>query len=242
MKDETIAAALAQDGFVFLSAQSAMERLPADLVTRAWDQFAQSWNDLGEDLYMADGGRYRRRRHAVFELTDDLVRAPAQPHYQSRDYNPLNGGVERWFDPVSEKVGDSDVLKALSALARSFIALETGTVAPPLQMEMHQFRIEARPGTEGLPTPEGMHRDGVDWVMVVMVNRSNVKEGETRLTGPDRRSLGAFTLSDPLDMVFLDDWRVFHGVTPIRPLDPSRPGARDVLVLTFRRLSGEETA
>ena len=29
--------------------------------------------------------------------------------------------------------------------------------------------------------------------------------------------------------------RVMHGVTPIRPIDPSRPGHRDVLVLTFRK-------
>jgi len=27
-----------------------------------WDYFARSWDDLGVDGYMADGGRYRRRR------------------------------------------------------------------------------------------------------------------------------------------------------------------------------------
>jgi hypothetical protein len=31
-----------------------------------WDSFADSWNDLGSDTYMADGGRYRRRRYAAF--------------------------------------------------------------------------------------------------------------------------------------------------------------------------------
>ena len=35
--------------------------------------------------------------------------------------------------------------------------------------------------------------------------------------------------------VLLDDRRVMHGVTPIRPIDPPRPGHRDVLVVTFRR-------
>ena len=33
----------------------------------------------------------------------------------------------------------------------------------------------------------------------------------------------------------VDDSRVFHGVTAIRPTDPSRPAFRDVLVVTFRR-------
>ena len=31
-----------------------------------WRAFSDSWNALELDTYMADGGRYRRRRHAVF--------------------------------------------------------------------------------------------------------------------------------------------------------------------------------
>ena len=36
----------------------------------------------------------------------------------------------------------------------------------------------------------------------------------------------------------VDDHRMMHGVTPVEPIDPSRPGFRDVLVVTFR---GEES-
>ena len=57
---------------------------------------------------MADGGRYRKRRHAVFAVTaSGIARQPAQPHYQSRDYNTLNGGIERWFEPVTEQAASS---------------------------------------------------------------------------------------------------------------------------------------
>src|SRR2546425_1217628 len=70
-----------------------------------WDGCAASWNDLGVDAYMADGGRSRRRRFGVFRAAPvGIIRKPHQPHYQSRDYNPLNGGVERWFEPVTETV------------------------------------------------------------------------------------------------------------------------------------------
>jgi hypothetical protein len=41
-------------------------------------------------------------------------------------------------------------------------------------------------------------------------------------------------VAEPLDSVLLDDHRVWHGVTPVVPLDPAREGHRDVLVLTFR--------
>ena len=37
------------------------------------------------------------------------------------------------------------------------------------------------PGEAGQPTPEGMHRDGVDWVLVLMVRRENIKSGETTI-------------------------------------------------------------
>jgi len=33
----------------------------------------------------------------------------------------------------------------------------------------------------------------------------------------------------------VDDHRVFHGVTPVVPVDAGKPAHRDVLVLTFRR-------
>ena len=71
----------------------------------AWEQFAESWNDLGLDAFMADGGRYRRRRFSVFSSSVEGVQCKApQPHYQSRDFNVSNGGVERWFDPVTEEI------------------------------------------------------------------------------------------------------------------------------------------
>jgi hypothetical protein len=61
-----------------------------------WQTFASSWNNLSVDTYMADGGRYRRRRFAAFAVSaQSIARKPHQPHYQSRDYNPLNGGIER---------------------------------------------------------------------------------------------------------------------------------------------------
>jgi hypothetical protein len=80
-----------------------------------------------------------------------------------------------------------------------------------------------------------MHRDGVDWVLVLMVRRENVASGETTIYGLQKRPLGSFTLTAPLDSALVDDSRVYHGVTSVVPLDPQRPAYRDVLVVTFRR-------
>jgi hypothetical protein len=232
-----IAATISRTGFAFghaLDMRAALEK--AGL--RDWEAFAKSWNDLGVDKYMADGGRYRRRRFAVFRATaEGVVQKSHQPHYQSRDYNPLNGDIERWFEPVKPEIAGHPALRAiLDTCYRLFHGLTPEATQPrSWHVEIHQFRIEANTGEAGQPTPEGMHRDGVDWVLVLLVNRVNIQSGETTIADQRRRPLGSFTLTDPLDAAVTDDNRVYHGVTPVTALDPARPGHRDVLVVTFRR-------
>ena len=109
---------------------------------------------------------------------------------------------------------------------------------PAWRVEVHQFRIEARAGAPGEPTPEGIHRDGVDYVLVLLVNRDNIVSGETTVYDLSGSPLGAFTLTDPFDATLIDDARVAHGVTPVTPLDARRRGCRDVLVVTLRRADG----
>jgi hypothetical protein len=232
-----IAETIGRDGFAFVRAPE-MHALMETAGLRDWDTFAASWDDLGVDAYMADGGRYRRRRFAAFRASSaGIIRKPHQPHYQSRDYNPLNGGLERWFEPVSDAVACHPALAAILQMSQTLFDRMTPAEVRPgaWHVELHQFRIEARPGEEGRPTPEGMHRDGVDWVLVLMVRRENVASGETTIYDLVRRPLGSFTLTEPLDAALVDDSRVYHGVTAVTPIDPSLPAYRDVLVVTFRR-------
>jgi hypothetical protein len=232
-----IADTILRDGFAFVRAPE-MRALLGEVELRDWDSFAASWNDLGVDAYMAGGGRYRRRRFACYRATPaGILRKPHQPHYQSRDYNPLNGGLERWFEPVAEAIGRHRALDAILAASHALFDRLTPPALRPeaWHVELHQFRIEARLGTAGQPTPEGMHRDGVDWVLVLMIRRENIKSGETTIYDLARRPLGSFTLTRTLDAALVDDSRVYHGVTPVEPSDPDCPAYRDVLVATFRR-------
>jgi len=232
-----IADKIGGDGFAFVRAPE-MGAVLEKSGLRDWSSFATSWDDLGVDTYMADGGRYRRRRFAAFRATPDgITRKPHQPHYQSRDYNELNGGVERWFEPMTDAIAHHPALTAILRASHALFDRMTPTELRPeaWHVEIHQFRIEAREGVEGRPTPEGMHRDGVDWVLVLMVRRENIASGETTIYDLLKRPLGSFTLTTPLDSALVDDARVYHGVTSVVPLEPQHPAYRDVLVVTFRR-------
>jgi len=228
--------AIAQAGYAFIAAPDMRERLTRYGSLADWPEFTASWDHLELDTYMADRGRYRRRRHAVFraERSGAILRQPHQPHYQSRDYNPLNGGIERWFEPVAAEIAGGPSMRAILGFCRGlFGALAPATAA--WHVETHQFRIEARAGEKGLPTPEGLHRDGVDYVLVLLINRRNIASGTTTIHALDRRLLGSFTLTHPFDAALVDDSRVYHGVTPVEAIDAAQPAYRDVLVVTFRK-------
>jgi hypothetical protein len=227
---------IARAGYAFVEASDMRTALGRFGSLGDWADFAESWNDLETDTYMADGGRYRRRRFAVYEARRQgpIARRPHQPHYQSLDYNTLNGGIERWFEPIKPAIGDGASMRTILDYCRALF----GRLAPETaawHIEVHQFRIEARRGEQGKPTPEGMHRDGVDYVLVLLVNRRNIQSGTTTIHDLDKRQLGSFTLTDPLDAALVDDARCYHGVTPVEPENLAQPAYRDVLVVTFRK-------
>lgn len=230
-----IAAALRTDGFAFLPAERAKPLLLRCGGLPDWQAFSHSWNHLGRDNYLAAVGRHRRRRHGTFHIRDGAIEPqPHAPHYQHIQYNPLQGSIERWFEPVEPEVSASVSMQTILAFGSALF----GSLAPETpewKVEIHQFRIEATPDQAGEPTPEGSHRDGVDYVLVLMVDRHNIRSGTTTIHA-EGVELGHFTLRHPLDIALVDDARVFHGVTAVEALDPGAPAHRDVLVVTFRSL------
>lgn len=225
---------LLRDGFAFLDAL-AMRGLLDARIFPDWPAFAASWSDLAIDTYLLERGLHRRRRHAVFGMsnTGAIERLPHQPHYQSPQYNALQGGIERRFEPIQPAIADGCVLSGILHFCASIFGGAAN--ASTWRIEVHQFRIESHQGEFGQPTPEGVHRDGVDYVLVLLVARENIASGTTTIHALDGQTLGSFTLTQPLDAALVDDTRVAHGVTPVHAIDPQRPAYRDVLVVTFKR-------
>ena len=195
-----------------------------------FDALRATWNDLPPDEYLRDGGHYRRRRHSCFVVSDGRIEPqPHRAHWQPIEYNALHGGLERWFEPIDASVtGSAAWQKMLRAMAVQASSLRG---EQPWYVEAHQFRIDTADGI-GRPTPEGAHRDGVDLVAVVLVDRQGIKGGETRVFDADGPTGLRFTMSEPWTCLLLDDARVIHESTPIQPL--AAAGHRDTLVLTLR--------
>lgn len=224
--------AIQTDGFSFMQGENFQLLLNAALSD--WPKFVESWNNMPFDEYMADGGRYRRRRHAVLSANNASIQLePHQPHYQARDYNHLNGGIARLFEAIDQTVINGNTMQALLTFCNQvFSALANNQ---HWHIEAHQFRIEANSTQHGNPTPEGVHRDGVDYVLVMMVKRENISSGTTEMFNLNKQLVGSFTLEQAFDCAFVDDHQSFHGVTPVEQIDKAKPAFRDVLVLTFKK-------
>ena len=230
------AQALLQDGLSLLQPAElkATLGLPAADWQSQWPSLASSWDRLPPDTHLRDGGHYRHRRHACYVQTlasNTLQAMSHRAHWQPTDYNALHGGFERWFEPVEPAVSQSTLWTGLLlALGRLFAQVKP---APQWFIEAHQFRIDTASGV-GRPTPEGAHRDGVDFVVVMLVGRQGVKGGETRVFDAHGPSGVRFLMTEPLTALLLDDTRVIHETTPIQPSGEPSGGFRDTLVLTYR--------
>lgn len=169
-----------------------------------------------------------------------LTQTPQRAHWQPTDYNALHGGILRWFEPMEPAVASSPAFTALlTALGRLFAEVR------PVErwyIESHQFRIDTAGGV-GRPTPEGAHRDGVDFVVVLLVGRHEVKGGETRVFDANGPHGVRFVMAEPLSALLLDDARVIHETTPILPATPDAVHSfRDTLVLTYRAAGFQQPA
>jgi hypothetical protein len=94
------------------------------------------------------------------------------------------------------------LLRSLGAVCTAATGAHKGP--QPWYVEAHQFRIDTADGI-GRPTPEGAHRDGVDFVAVILIGRHGIKGGETRVFEADGPKGQRFTMLEPWTMLLLDD-------------------------------------
>jgi hypothetical protein len=234
LDDPDPVASLRSHGFALIGAEQLRSACGVD--DEGLRALEPSWDDLPADTHLRDRGGYRYRRHASYmlDLADGtLTRMPHRAHWQPTTYNALHGGIERWFEAVDEALDSHRAWAAILRHLGLLFAEAAAHDAPDLWfIETHQFRIDTAGGI-GRPTPEGAHRDGVDYVAVILVHRGDVRGGETRVFEADSAFGVRFTMTEPWSALLMDDGQVIHETTPILP--GARPGWRDTLVVTYRR-------
>ena len=210
--------------------QQKLQGLPTQI-----NDFKQSWHDLAVDDFLNDGGHYRYRRYSVFSWDTNqqqLTLLLHEPHYQSTYRNAMNGGIYRHFEPFKKSTIENPVLSNIIDWCVDQISSNKEKI---WRIQAHQFRIEAKSGEAGKPTPEGIHRDGADFILIMLLQRNNIIGGVSHIYDADKKLQFGAVLEELGDAVLLDDRKVWHGVSEVYALDEASSGYRDVLVLTFHK-------
>jgi len=208
----------------------------------AWESIRAEYSSLPADEFLPDGGAYRYRRYDRFYFhpaTGELHLLPHGNYFQDTDINAVTGGIVRSFEPLSPETVANPFLRELIRFDfANFPQRDAEQGQHPWQVDVHQIHVVAQPDELGLPTPEGVHRDGAQFVTVHLAQIDNTVGGLVKVYDDDKTLLAGILLRDILDTYVLDDTSRWHGASPIRSSDGVRPAQRGILTFDFHYTPG----
>ena len=204
-------------------------------------RFMKDWKKLGKDNYLKNGGsfRYRRFRYFYFlPVSGKILPYAPSSYYQPAEINKYAGSIDRKFDSLKNKTINNPFLKELIQFDFQQLPVSQTEKSDPWMVDIHQIRTVATAVESGEPTPEGIHHDENDFVWTHLIKRKNIIGGASGIYSNDQKLLTSCTLHKNMDSIVLWDPKVMHGVTSMRPKDPTKNAIRDVLLICFTHCPG----
>ena len=225
---------IAAKGYSLISA----DEIPLSVSMQgAWDALRAEYADLPADEFLPGGAKYRFRRFDRFyflPFTGELHKLPHEDYFQDTSINAVTGGIVRRFAPLTEATVANPFLHELIRFDFDHFPLaDTDMQYHPWQVDVHQIHVVAGLTTEGHPTPEGVHRDGAEFVTVHLAALKNAAGGLVTVYDDNREALESFQLKKLLDSYLFNDAILWHGVTPIYPADGQNKAERGILTFDF---------
>lgn len=203
----------------------------------AWHRLLADYQTLPADDFLPNGGNYRFRRYDRFyfmPVTGELHVLPHEDYFQGTDINAVTGGMVRQFAPLLPETIENPFLHELIRFDFDQFPLpDVEQQYNAWQVDVHEIYVVAHPGMQGHPTPEGIHRDGAEFVTVHLAALDNANGGVVTVYDDDKRELACFQLAHVLDSYLFNDTRLWHGVTPITSADGVRPARRGILTFDY---------
>ncbi len=196
-------------------------------------KYRESFNDLGPDDYhpAESGGRTRRlgQYHATYDLKtgDSVITKLKTELFLQGETNKLTGHIHRPF--LSVEVDLKPYIKHGFVEVNKIWPL-TGYGNEWL-INCHQIRVHAAQTQEGIPVPEGIHKDGAEFVIMACVARERVKGGISHIYEDENQPPVYGVTLMPGQAVMVNDKEVFHMVSPLISVETH--GYRDMILMGF---------
>ena len=210
---------------------------------RTYDNFdfMTSYNNLPIDKYVEDNDLPKRfRRYMRYEVNTEIHDKYSTFSSDDRTFSQNVSdyrGEPRSFELIEPMNVDNPWLKnfitqisALSVLNECIKAdvCVLDSKIKKLTVDVHQVRQIAYPEQESHNSPEGIHRDGADYIVSALVmNRINIRGGESIIYDKDKKEIYRTTLKEN-EGIFQEDTGQWHYVSGIEPIN-NYIGFRDIL-------------
>lgn len=149
--------------------------------------------------------------------------------------NHFSDEFRRYFTLPEGGVVRKDFLRALVTYSERQFDTVNECIPMDWDVNVRQVRVVGTTDHMGLPSPEGIHHDGEDFLTIHLIKRWNVKGGRTIVYTPVfNPACPGGTVDSSLIRSMIDDAHVLHYTEPIMPAEGGR-AVRDVLLLGFRR-------
>ncbi|OAT49077.1 hypothetical protein M997_0762 [Proteus hauseri ATCC 700826] len=166
-----------------------------------------------------------------------------------------DSGAQRHFRAIDDRWQSNSAYQALLKLKMLLIEGNTFTprrltnpLSPKLISTVFHLRLIAQPNSLSELSIEGVHKDGVDHTMIVMMNKNNVKDnsGALRVHSPAEKIgtpwqeinheniLYEHNNAQHFDILLIADNELNHSGTPIFTHDNNNQAYQDFIVLLSR--------
>ena len=192
--------------------KSSFERLPADT------------NEKSKGYYF----RYRRFSK-VISKNNKILKIKDNSFFQNKKINRFAGGKIRIFKPIEKKILNSFLILFKDNFKNFFFNKKI------IELGFHQLRIKCSKNFVGYPVPEGWHKDGYDYVIIVNFQSKGISGGITRIKIDIDSSSDIYSsFLKSGDYILISDKKYFHYTDPINVSGLNNNGYRDTLVITIK--------
>ncbi len=224
---------LVTDGY---SLVRATELYIPDVLRQAWLSLSIDYADLPVDAYLPNNGKYRFRRYGRFYFvptSEELLRLPHEDYFQDTDINAVTGGIVRKFPPLLDTTFENEFLHELIRFDFRHLPVPDATKNDAWDVHVHLIRVTANADIDGHPTPEGIHKDGAEFVTVHLAELVNADGGEISIYDNDKHLLSTHQLKQVMDFYIFNDEILWHGADPITPKNGTHQAIRSILTFDY---------
>ena len=188
----------------------------------------------------------RQRGYSTFTWTCGKLQQDPPAAFQtpdSSDGGSVNDLVEkgelqkiRTFGEVPEEWMTSSTWKQLLRKTLKGVELMEGRRLMSVKLGLHLFRVNCGE-VAGTPSPEGRHQDGFDYISVTVLERVNVKGGESIMADSKDGEPFFQGIIPPGEGLVFDDRQLWHDATSIEfegMNSETNSGHRSVCVITVK--------